>query len=216
MAKPTEDQIRAFEKAHKSQYLDLVTANRLWIKLFNKHVAGKPKDSKEYKSVFALGNNIAKNAAKWYVRQYKLETKGKVPAVSKEIVKYFLSPKNEAELIKVANTYLDKKDQLTGLGFIPLIIWGVIILIAAFTAYEITDELNTTAEEKGDLMRQTQATLKDLQVNPEQAAAIISSTQEQASADGGGLFGGFPLKLGLLAAGFYFLTQHKTQNGKKD
>lgn len=216
MSKPTEAQVRALEKAHKSQYLDLITANRLWIKLLSQ-VKGKPKESKEMQSLLAFGRTIANNAGKWYARQYKLEQLAKIPPVAKDIMKYFLVPKEEAKLIAVANTYLDKKESIKGLGFVPLLIWGAIVLIASLTAYQITDELNTTAEEKKDLLKQTQATLKDLNVTGTEAAAIISSTQQQASAnETGGLFGGMMPKLALAALGIYLFmnrSNKKTAHG---
>ena len=215
MAKPTEAQIKQFETAHKTQFLNLVMANRLWIKLFTQlYYKNLPKTDKQWVSLYAFGNNIAKNVGKWYVRQKNFEARAKIPAVRSDIVKYFLIPKEELKLITVANSYLDpKKETIKGLGFIPLLIWGAIVLVAAFTAFEITDELNTTAEEKADLMKATEQTLKDLNVTGPEAAKIISSTQEQASANetGGGLFGGIVPKLALAAAAiFLFMNSKKT------
>lgn len=215
MAKPTEKQVQDFEKSHKSQYLSLVTANRLWLQLFSK-IAGKPKDSKQYKAVLALGKNIAKNVGKWYGRQYLLEQKAKIPAAPKDIASYFLNPKKEADLIKVANSYLPQKDKLKGMGFVPLLIWGAIALITAFTATSIVDEMNTTAEEKADLMKQTQSTLKDLEIPPDQAAAIITNTQHQASAGGGGLFGNIGPLLLIVGGGLILMNKQKSNGSKKD
>lgn len=62
-AKPSEAQVKKLEAAHKEQYLNLVTANHLWLKLFPK-IKGKAKDSKEYQSLYALGKSIANNAGK--------------------------------------------------------------------------------------------------------------------------------------------------------
>ena len=218
MARPTEAQVRALELAHKEQYIRLVASNRLWIKLFTQlYKLNLPKTNAKWKSLYALGNVIAKQAGSWYVRQKNLETKGKIPPVRADIVKYFLNPKEELKLITIANSYLDPTQptiKINGIGIIPLLIWGVIILIAALTAYEITDELNTTAEEKTTLMKQTETTLKDLGVTGPEAAAVISQTQQQASANetGGGLFGGIFPKLAIAAAAIFFLmnNKHKT------
>lgn len=209
MSKPTEAQVRKLELAHKEQYIRLVAANRLWIKLFTQ-IYKLPKTDPKWKSLYAFGTTIAKQAGSWYARQKNLEVKGKIPTVRPDIVKYFLVPKDELKLITVANDYLDPTKEtikINGLGIIPLLIWGVVIIILAFTAFEITDELNTTAEEKATLMKQTEQTLKDLNVTGPEAAAIISSTQAQASAGETSLFSGPKLLIIAGIAAFVLLKK---------
>ena len=202
MARPSEQQVRQMEMAHKGQFVDLVLANKLFLSLLPR-LHGKTKTSKEYLAITEFGKAIARNAAKWYMRQRNFETKAKVPIVSNDILKWFMMPGHQVDLVAEAKKYVapQKYDKTSaalgcitihGMGFIPLLIWAVIAIVVAFTAYEITDELNTTAEEKADLLKQTEKTLKDLNVTGPQAAAIIQSTQEQASeGSGGGMFGGF-------------------------
>lgn len=219
MSRPSEEQVRQIEAAHKALYVDLVLANKLWISLLPK-IKGKSKTSKEYIAIMALAHKIAQLAANWYVRQRAFETKAKVPAVSKDILRYFLQPANQKQLVEQAKAYLDPTKSsnailgIFGLGIIPLIIWGIILIVAAFTAYEITDQLNTTAEEKADLLKQTTATLKDLNITGPQAAAIITSTQEQAGGSGSDSGFGFGklLMWGAIGFGAYELFLKPKQN----
>lgn len=219
MAKPTEQQVKALEIAHKLQYFDLVQANHLWIQLLKKVpvVSGKyDKKSRQWLALAAYGNSIAKLVGKWYARQLNFQNKAKIPAVDPLLIKYFLSPKDEIKLYTIAKKWLaPNSPQLKGIGFIPLLIWGVIAIVVAFTAYEITDELNTTAEEKKDLLIQTQKTLKELNITGTDAAAIIQSTQAQASAGSeSGIFSGIMPKLVVGAILFYLYKQSKSgKNG---
>lgn len=217
MAKPTEQQVKALELAHKLQFFDLVQANHLWIQLLKKvPIKNKAydKNSVQWKSLANYGNVIANLVGKWYVRQRKFETRAAVPKVDALIVKYFLSPKNELKLYNQAKAWLIPNKKVSGenIGFIPLIIWGVILIIAAFTAYEITDELTTTAEEKQDLLKQTEKTCKDLNITGPQAAALISQTQQEASANEGGFFSGIMPKLAIGAFILYLISQNKKQS----
>lgn len=216
MAKPTTAQVRALEIAHKEQYIRLVASNRLWIQLFTKLYNSKlPKTDKKWTALYDFGRLIAKQAGSWYVRQKSFESKAGVPAVRADIVKYFLIPKEEKKLITVANSYLDpNKETIKGIGIIPLIVWGVVALVVAFTAIQITDELNTTAEEKQELMVQTQKTLKELNVTGTEAANIITNTQAEASANetSSGLFDGVFPKLALIGVAAYFFMNKSKAN----
>lgn len=213
MSKPTEAQVRTLELAHKGQFVNLVVANRLWVNLLPR-LKGKAKTSKEYVSLLAFGKVIANLAGKWYVRQRDLEVRGGIPSTPSNLVSLFLDPAKATALEAQAKTYLNPKTDSklpTTIGIIPLIIWAVIAIVAAFTAYEIIDETNTTAEEKADLMKQTQKTLQDLNITGPEAAAIIANTQAQASDNSGGLSGSI-MKIGLLALIVYFGMQQVNKN----
>lgn len=219
MAKPTEAQVRQLELTHKALFVDLVLANKLWISLLPK-VKGKSKTSKEYLALMNLAHKIASLAGRWYARQLDLEKKAKVPPIPKDLFKYFLQPANQNKLVEQAKMFLDptkKENQIMGIfgmGIIPLIIWAVVLIVLAFTAYEITDQLNTTAEEKADLLKTTTATLKDLNISGQEAANIISTTQAQASDTGDGLGFGSLIKWGAIAFVVYeFVIKPKQQKG---
>lgn len=202
MAKASTEQVIKLEREHKGQFVDLVLANKLFLSLLPR-VAGKSKTSKEYIALMNFGKTIIKLITSWYKRQRNYELKAGVPKMDANLFSYFLNPKTQDKVLAQAKAFLvpgGKGNQILsiyGMGIIPLIIWGAIALIAAFTAYEITDELTTTAEEKGELLEQTKITLKDLGVTGQQAANIISSTQQQAS-EGSGVMSGFGDILKLL------------------
>lgn len=220
MAKASSEQVIKLEREHKGQFVDLVLANKLFLSLLPK-IAGKSKTSKEYKAVEALGKKIIKLITSWYKRQRNYELKAGVPKMDAKLFSYFLNPKTQDKVLAQAKAFLvpgGKGNQILsiyGMGIIPLIIWGAIALIAAFTAYEITDELTTTAEEKGELLEQTKLTLKDLNISGQQAANIIQDTQQQAT-EGSGVMGGFgsilklaPWAIGLWAANEFFIKPQR-------
>lgn len=184
--KPTEAQIRELEKAHKMMLVDLVLANKLFLSLLPK-LKGKKTDSKEYKAVHALGLKIVDLVKAWYIRQRNYEVKAGIPKADPNLYKYFLTANGQRNLVDQAKKYMDPSKPenqimgIFGIGIIPLIIWAVIIIAAAYTAVQITNDLTTTSEEKADLLKQTQATLKDLNITGPQAAAIITQTQAEAS-----------------------------------
>src|SRR5260221_514886 len=106
MSKPTETEIRALELAHKTQFLNLIVANKLFLKLLPR-IMGKSKESKEYKAVMALAHTIAKLAGKWYARQVDYEKKAKVPKEDPNMISYLLLPKHEKDLEQVNYFYME-------------------------------------------------------------------------------------------------------------
>lgn len=223
MAKPSEAEIRNLELQHKELYMQILISNRVFLGALKKAL-GKNKDSKEYKSMLALAKTIAKVAAGWYARQRGFEQKAKVPKVDGNLISYLMNPKYEDKLKEIAYKYIDfdkyAKDKANqyykingiSLGIIPLIIWGIIAIAAAYTAVEIIDETNTTAEEKTELLKQTETTLKDLNITGSEAAGIISNTQAQATEGSPGVTGGLSkiiLYGGLAFLGYTFITKDK-------
>ena len=205
MAKPTEKQVRDLEAAHKGQFVNLVTANRLWIGLLPK-IKGKAKTDPKYLAMVSLGQKIAKLVGKWYAREIELEKAG-IPKVPKELIGMFLDPVKATQLEKLALGYIKDTKLPNQVGIIPLIVWGVVALIGLFTAAYIVDETNTTAQEKAELLQETEKTLKALNITGESAKAIITETQAQASEPGGapGIFGGGLMSKLALGLGLYFL-----------
>lgn len=197
MAKPTEKQVREFETAHKLQLANLAIANFTFLNVMLPY-ASKLKLQKDYKTntiaqrkvkaVQDYGKFLATMLGKWYARQLMIERKAGagVQKMPTDLLSLFFSKKNERKLADLVKKMFDTPP--AQLGFIPLLIWAVIAIVAAFTAYEIVNETTTTAQEKSDLLKQTEKTLKDLNIPPAQAAAIITSTQQQATETGGGIF----------------------------
>lgn len=206
--KPTAEQIQAYEIQHKSLFVLVVLANRTWLampKMMGKFI--NDKNSKQYKAWIAYGNKIKSILQNWVKRQVALERAG-VPKFDLKYFSYFFDKKRQLELEKFALTYI-KPDSIKnlpltkGIGFIPLIVWGVIAIAGLFTAAYIVDETTTTAQEKEDLMSSTKKTLQELNVPPEQAAQIISQTQKEASESKGLFSGGGFMNLLLIGGAAY-------------
>ncbi len=214
MSKPTEAQVRALEVAHKQMFVYLVLANHLWIKIYKELVKRKAnvKGNPLRTSWINLGNKINDLAQKWIKRQLRLEVTGGVQKFDPYVLNYFLRPAYEKKLMATAAALLSKDEaKKAGIGIIPLIIWAVIVIVGAVSAYFIIDELTTTAQEKEELMKQTQTTLDDLGIKGDAAAAIINSTQAQASAPAGsGFLSSLTLPL-LAVAGVFLFMNHKSK-----
>lgn len=193
MAKPTQQELVAFEKAHKEQLFLLAQSNHLVIQLAKKYWNNPVKK----KIVLDYAKNAAKIFANWILRQRELEKYG-VPVIEIHANDFF-RPSREKYINEVVRSFDAEKK---GLGIVPLLVWGIILLTSAISAAFITDELVTTAEEKAELMQQTEKTIADLGLTKEQAAALLTSTQKQASEAGGGITGTIKLAIGGIATVF--------------
>lgn len=214
MASPTKEQVLKYEYEHKVLFISLVIANNLWLAMPGKYgFDPKNKNTEKYKSWIKLGTSIANKVGKWAGRQYKLEQvpDGKVTKIPKETYSYFFKKDKVKALSDLAMSMI-KPGTTQGIGFIPLLIWGVIAIAGFFTVSYIVDETTTTAQEKSDLLKDTEQTLKNLNIPPEEAAKIISQTQKEASSNTG-LFGGggmlIPIGLGI-AAIFLLSSRNKS------
>jgi hypothetical protein len=219
LAAPTKEDILKYEAAHKTLFASLVIANNLWLGMPGKYnfdpKIEKQKNSAKYKAWVNYGQQIAKTVGAWYGRQYKLE-QVKDAHVEKfpPVLTYFLQPGEKQKTLNDLALKLIKPGTAgEGLGFIPLLIWGVIALIAAFSAVYIIDETTTTAQEQEHLLKTTAETLKELGIPPDKAAEIIESTQKQATENKGLLNsitgGGFSTPLLIALAAFLLI---KTKN----
>lgn len=191
MAQPTKTQIENFERAHKDQFYNLAVVNKIWISLAKK-VVGLPDSDPKKIAVVKYGKTILPIAAKWLTRQRKLEKDAGV-AVIPIYAKSFFDPawlpywdKEVKKIFWTGDTFMGKNQVVEyRIGIIPLLIWGAIALIAAFTATEIVDETNTTAEEKKSLLEATAKSCKDLNLDPKNCGDLVKQTQAEASQEGG-------------------------------
>jgi len=195
--KPTEAQIRELEKAHKEQFVLLVRVAKLWQEMA-KSFAKFPDSDPRKKALIEYGDFFKPRLVRWLKLQYRLEKAG-VPkmGLSPTSILMWLDPKQMPKLESLAKQIDQEGKGISGVGFIPLIIWGVIALIGAFTAVEVTDELNTTAEEKEELLSETAKRCKELNLTGDACSKLISQTQAEASSGG---FGGLTMIMMLALA----------------
>lgn len=215
MSRPTKEQVEKYEFDHKVLFVSLVIANSLWLNLPGKYgFDPKKKDTPQYKAWIKMGQEIAHTLGSWGTRQLKLQTApdNAVPKIDNAVFTSFFKPDKKKWLTDQALKMIKPGTAGAGLGFIPLLIWGVIALIAFFSAAYIIDETTTTAQEKEHLLKTTADTLKELNIPPDKAASIISETQTQASENTGllnSVTGGGLNKLLLPAAIVFFLLMNK-------
>lgn len=209
MAKATEAQVRKLEYAHKDLFYNLAFANKIWLEMAKKVYMLADTDPKKI-AVINYGKKIVPIGAAWVARQRKLEKDGGVSIIPIYATSFFDMkelPKWTAEVNKIygPNSFN------SSLGIIPLIIWGVVAIIAAISAAFIVDETNTTAQEKESLMKETEKTCKDLNLNAADCAKMVSQTQAQTDTSGeGGLT--TTLKWGMGLAALILLMNQLNKN----
>lgn len=198
MAKATEAQVRALEAAHKNQFMYLMNANRLWLQM-SKDYAWLPNTDPRKQTMLNYGKKIAPLIAKWSVRQEKLEKAG-IPRMPVKVADFFTRAR--LPYLETIEAQITGK-KLSGLGWVVVLLWVVLGVIAAFKAEEIFDEMNTTAEEKTELMDSTAKACKDLNLSAEDCKKLISQTQKETTEDNkGGIFGNITTILLLVGGGF--------------
>lgn len=214
MPSATKEQVLKYENEHKSLFISLVIANNLWLSMPGKYGFDPNKtNTPQYKAWYKLGQTIAQLVGRWYGRQYKLEQvpNGKVEKFPLGVSAWFLKKDKMKPLSELAMK-LVKPGTSKGIGFIPLLIWGVIAIAGFFTAAYIVDETTLTAQEKGTLLKETESTLKALNIPPEKAAEIIKETQQQATESQDGLLGGATKYIIPLGLAFILLTSMNKSN----
>jgi hypothetical protein len=217
MSRPTKEQVQKYELEHKALFCSLVIANNLWLAMPGKYGFNpKDKTTKKYKAWMDLAKMLMVKLTLFSIRQQELEKSKGVPIIPAKYYGMFLNPKTAKTLSDFAKSFI-QPDSSKGIGFIILLIWGVILLVAFFTAAYIVDKTTVTTQDRIDLLNQTDKTCKELGIPPEKAAALITSTQQQATESAGsGMFGGFGSSIkwiaGGLAAAFILpkLLSHKT------
>lgn len=178
---PTADEVAQFETAHKSLFITLAFANNLYINLFEQGLnaflasgaSGNYTDSPEYTPVQQLGQMVAVKAGKWFDVQNYLEANTNIAkcAVTDNDI---LIPASNIAVMNQANMYLDG-GSIQGVGFVPLLIWAVIVIAAAISASYIVYRLTDTNQDKTDLLNQITATSKALNLTPTQVQGLATT-----------------------------------------
>ena len=181
-----------FEYAHKTQLFYIYQAGTLAQNMAkqlqqNTHTQAQ---LNSYKKFLAT---INKSYVDWLLIQKDLEnTKPSLPKTNLTGGDVFTA--NGLLKIKaILNTWSTDK---VGIGFIPLIVGAAAGLIALWGIFKISQRFTTTVQDKVDLLKQTQETVKELGLTTEQASKLIGDTQAQAS-EGSGM--GSIIKYGVMA-----------------
>lgn len=207
--KPTESQVRKLEQVHKVQFADLVSAIDFWHR--SRDMANVTPASRE-----AYGKKLLPLIKKWQARENKI--KGRV--ASADMMKgyfpvwWWFDKNHYAKLVQLRNS-IDRDTTTAGVGFIPLIIWAVIAIVAAFTAVEIVDETNNTADEQATLIAETDSFCQTNNLTPEQCNKLLTEQTSAAGGDSGFSFGKILLWGALGFAAFKYGLPYLMKDGKK-
>jgi hypothetical protein len=189
--KPSEQQIRALEKAHKQALVNLLQAMKFRYMMYLKLGSNSPEWKKYAQLSFDIWNS-------WYARQMRLEAGG---ATKEGIQKTDWLTKPGVKKLEALAKKWDATGQ--GIGFIPLLIWAVIALAGFFTAYKVTDELNTTTQEQEQLINATDSICQKYKFSPEECNKFMTDQTKQVSekSDSGGLLGSIMKPLIIVGIG---------------
>ena len=185
--KPTAQQIHDLEASHKLLFAALALANNTYCNLY-RHYFPQWKENSDYKNTFEfktvlrLGVDVVQKSKTWFDTQYYLEEKASIPK-TKIKPSDFLHPQKNIAILKQAKQYIADWQgapiQGDGMGIIPLIIWGVIVLAAAISAAYVVNRLTVSTNDRIELMRTTEQTCKDLNLTPQQCANMVTATQQE-------------------------------------
>jgi len=210
MAAATKEQITALEKALADQFYYLVQGAALRIAIARKYGLNST-GFKKYNSEFVpLVNKWIQREVKYERELVKKHIYGIIASGDLKADDFFYSEQIPKLVRLVKKWNAEKTTQGHGLmGFIPILVWAAIAAYALWTVKQVTDDMTTTTQEKEHLLQVTAETVKDLGLTPDQAAALISQTQAQAS-EGSGL--GDIIKYGLLGLLGLFAVQTFNKN----
>ena len=197
-AKATEAQVIALEKALAEQFFLLVQAAEFRIGLARQYGLTD-------KRFLAFDKKFKNLMYKWFQREAKyekitLQANGKRGIILQDnlIFNDFLYSANFPRLLAILKKWNAKgKQGVQGMGWVALVVFAVVSIIALVSGVMITDDLTTTTEEREDLLNTTAQTVKDLGLTNEQAAALMTQTQAEAGGSGfGGLLSLVPWAVG--------------------
>lgn len=209
--KPTVAQIQTLEKLHKTQFADLVTAIELWHRTRDQKTASE--SSREQ-----YGKDLLKLINKWQGRQNRIKAKlGSSADFMKTFVPawWWFDKNYYSKLVKMRDEMDKEKVQTAAgtIGFIPLLIWAVMLAIAVWGATEVVDETNTTSEEQAELVSTTDSFCKTNNLSAEDCKALLTDLNDGTKDEGFGkyIFWGLGLFL-LFKFGLPLITK---SDGKK-
>lgn len=206
----TEQQVKELESAFKTQFYYIVQGLGFWWGLYNKAAKMSPGPAKDklVSSIESYGNKtLIPLMVKW-VNLAKYLRNGGVQVPLADVGRMF-DRDYYLTLAEVVKNFNADKPASGSIGFIPLIIWGVIALAGMFTVESITNQINSTTAQQKELIDSTNKLCKDNGLSTEECKKILSDTQTTIqttdSNKGGGLFSSFGTLL-LWGAGIWGFT----------
>jgi len=218
MAQATAEQIQQLETSHKRLMIALIQSARLLFGFIKKYGLNS-EIAQQYKKIYVP---LATN---WYQRQAELEKSGGVQKIPYKMPPGWKDKQGNAHLfpgdfftvegVKNLEDYamsIDKEGK--GIGFIPLLIWAVILITGFFSAGYITDKLTATTRDQAALVKQTDEFCTAHGLSTEECKQVMA---EQTEAGKNGEAGSYILPA-LLFAGAAYLGYElliKKQSHKK-
>lgn len=195
MAQASKEQIQQLEAAHKNQLAMLAQANNFILNGIKTATT-----QAQLNTLKAYANKIFPIAQKWHARQYQLEEQANIP---KQHPVFFDPAQQQA-----VNDMVGQINSENKLGFIPLLIWAVVAIVAFFSVDYIVNQLNDTAQEKQDLIQSTADTCKQLNISPAECQKLLEPATTSGSSSGSGIWG-IITPIALVAAAIYGVTHIK-------
>jgi hypothetical protein len=186
-----EQNVINLEKEHKNLFWQLAVSNNTYLNLQKKYMPIWNKDknylkSPSWKTVTALGGQILVKAHHWFETQKELEAKAKIPKTN-ITENDFLQPKKNLAIQNQNLIYFTGHGLNGGIGIIPLIIWGVVLIVGAISAAYIASRLTVSTQDRVDLLAKTAQTCKDLNLTPDECANVVSTVQTQETKNSQGV-----------------------------
>src|SRR6185312_12951179 len=182
MAQATAEQIAQLEFAHKQQLRDLLVAWQVFQAFQAAHPEPNQSKAKFGTSLVTLTNN-------WMLRNMDYELQGGTPLSifsKRGTLPLFVDPvRFKSTILPNAAYYIFKqKSSVTNpqsIGFIPLLIWAVIALIAYFTVSKVVDGQTATADDRVKLIDSTNKFCADNNLTPAQCTAMLTQQTDAAN-----------------------------------
>ena len=188
--KLTPQQVHDFEREHKLLFIYLALINNTYNNLFSKEYdkwkksggTGKFVDSTQGKILHELARTIIAKASAWFKVQNYLEQTANIPPVKVSISDFLRSGKQNLAILNQSNLWIDKSSgKVSGIGIIPLIIWGAIVIISAISAAYIVKRMTVTTADREELLQKAQDTCKLLKLTPDECSNVVTTTQREES-----------------------------------
>jgi hypothetical protein len=168
--------------AHKELLRDLIA----WWSVYHVFRAKNPTSSQAWTP---LATKLIHLTVSWMQRNLDYETNAKTPKsifTNPGTLPGFLDPKRFNDVIKpaaAAYIFTQNANDPNATGFLPLLIWAVVAIIAFFTIQKVADDTTNTAADKTDLVNSTNQFCKDNNLTAEQCSSLLATSIAPTNTD---------------------------------